>query len=1039
MGTECSASYPKRKLSAQGLQDLSVQKVNINVNSRSSRYRTKRDPPGFAKAFLRHRLFAMLDAMSDQPCIWIVAPGGYGKTCLLRSYVEVGRRPSIWHNLDSGDSDVVTFFADFSDSLEAAGYAPLPRLTPDVQILSRFSCLYFQQLAEKTDSPTLLILDDYHRVAADSGLHEGIAAAIEHLPASIRLVILSRERPPPGFARAQAHLQLGLIGADELALTETEALGMARQVMDEQVPDEAILEARLHVGGWIAGFMVMLAQSDLSSIEPESVTTLFRYFGHEVLNHTPVEIRPFLWQTALFGNFSAEMADRLTGQNGSAGILRRLVNGNYFLQADQSARPVYHYHDLFRDYLLEYGRHKHAAEWKVAARRAANILAEVDEPHAAASLYAEIADWRELARLINRYGGRLLKRGSHRTLAQWLSLMPAELMDQQPWLIYWHGCSRLSTDPKYAREQLRRAFALFVRDGDRHGALLSWAAVCQAYWIAFDDMRPLAGWLNELDTVWSGNESGLPSEIEAQVDLGAFLCLIVVRPDDPALGYWEGRLTRLLADSSNPDLNAMAATLLMFHFVWTVGDRGRAHMLRQMLHTAESSLAVAPMTLVIARSWGDFSYEYGFGGSLPRCLESLHAAKDLADARGIHLYDATLYGGIAYCQLTSGQIDEARQSLDQMEKTLNLERTYDTGFYLWLREWEAWLDGRYTEAMDLGRQENAYADRFGFMHPWPMSHLAAAQISNSLGQRAQALRHLAKIGRWARRTQSRIGTYIRGLALAQFSMESGRRERLRRILQITLPLGQVEGYVGPPFFRPADLTKLCSEALSAGIAKDYISRVIRNRGLPAPQKAESSEHWPWPVKVRVLGEFRLVLDGTPYVRMRKAQQKPLELLEALVALGGVAIPQEKLADMLWPDADGDAAARNFKTTLSRLRKLLGQHDYLVVRGSTLSLNREYCWTDLWRLHELASDINAKIRFAGDPPPVDTLKSLADRLQNAYSQPLLVNGRDAWVPAARNLLHERYLRCIRKLAHSMEYAGTSDLAAALRASAVVVQD
>jgi hypothetical protein len=299
-----------------------------------------------------------------------------------------------------------------------------------------------------------------------------------------------------------------------------------------------------------------------------------------------------------------------------------------------------------------------------------------------------------------------------------------------------------------------------------------------------------------------------------------------------------------------------------------------------------------------------------------------------------------------------------------------------------------------------------------------MSHLAAAQTANSLGQRAQALRHLAEIGRWARRTQSRIGTYIRGLALAQLSMEGGRRERMRRILQITLPLGQVEGYVGPPFFRPADLTKLCAEALSAGIAKNYISRVIRNRGLPAPQNAECSEHWPWPVKVRVLDELRLVLDGSPYVHMKKAQQKPLELLEALVALGGEAIPQEKLADMLWPDADGDAAAGNFKTTLSRLRKLLGQHDYLVVRGSTLSLNREYCWTDLWRLHELASDIDAIARFAGDPPSVETLKSLADRLQNAYSQPLLVNGREGWVPAVRNLLHECYLRCIRKLAHSM---------------------
>jgi len=169
--------------------------------------------------FVRHRLFATLDGMSDQPCTWLAAPGGYGKTYLLQSYVDAGQYSSIWYNLDGGDSDVVTFFADFSEALERSGCGPLLRLTPDVQILARFSRLYFQKLGEQIKAPTILILDDYHRVAADSGLHEVIAGAIDHLPRSIRLVILSREGPPPALSRAQAHHQLGLVGAADLALT----------------------------------------------------------------------------------------------------------------------------------------------------------------------------------------------------------------------------------------------------------------------------------------------------------------------------------------------------------------------------------------------------------------------------------------------------------------------------------------------------------------------------------------------------------------------------------------------------------------------------------------------------------------------------------------------------------------------------------------------------------------------------------------------------------------------------------------------------
>lgn len=977
--------------------------------------------------------------MADHPCTWISAPGGTGKTYLLQSYIETGHRQALWYNLDEGDSDIATFFADLSEVLESVGYGPLLRLFPDVQHLARFSRLYFRQLAEQIEHPTLLILEDYHRVASEAGLHEAIAEAIGSLSASIRLVVLSREAPPPAFARAQSHQKIGVIGNRDLAITEDEAPGLAGAVTGKSIPDDVILKACRRAGGWAAGFVVLLGQSDPSIVAPESKNVLFHYFEYEVLNSTTDELRHFLWQTALFKAFSAEMAQRLTAREHIPTILRQLISGNYFLQASRSPEPLYHYHDLFRDYLLNYGRRKHADDWRDAALRAADILSDNDEPDAAASLYAEFADWENLGMLVNRHGGRLLQRGSHRTLSRWLTLLPNELKDQQPWLVYWDGCSRLATNPKQARECLRQAFTLFARSGERTGALLAWAAVCQACWLAFDDMRPLNDWFRKLEALLPGHEPALPPEIEAQVAIGAFLCLIVTRPNDPALYYWEKRLTRLLESSCNPELNTMAATLLMFHFVWTVGDRGRARMLRDVLRAAESSQTIDPMTLVITGSWGDFSYEYGFGGSLSRCLESLHAARNIAAVRGVHLYDATLYGGMAYCHLTSGQIEEARQALDQMGEALNWERTYDAGFYFWLREWEAWLDGRNTEALDLGRQERAYADRFGLMHPWPMSHLAAAQTMNSLGRRSQALRHLAEIGRWARHTQSRIGIYIRGLALAQFSLESGRRERVRRILRTTLHLGQVEGYAGPPFFRPSDMTKLCAEALSAGIESDYITRVIRNRELPAPKTMEFKERWPWRVKVCLLGEFTLVMDGRPYVSARKAQQKPLELLKVLVALGGEAVPWEQMADMLWPNVEGDLAAINFKTTLSRLRKLLGQHEFLLVREGVLSLNREHCWTDFWRFTELAREIEVAAQPYGNPVLTARTEALAQRLVVAYPRPLLCDGREDWIVPLRRRLHDRYTRCIEKIARLMERSEAHEQAAEIRASALSLDD
>jgi len=45
---------------------------------------------------------------------------------------------------------------------------------------------------------------------------------------------------------------------------------------------------------------------------------------------------------------------------------------------------------------------------------------------------------------------------------------------------------------------------------------------------------------------------------------------------------------------------------------------------------------------------------------------------------------------------------------------------------------------------------------------------------------------------------------------------------------------------------------------------------------------------------------------------------------ALIAMGGRQVPQTRLADLLWPDAEGDAAYRALITTLQRLRRLIGE-------------------------------------------------------------------------------------------------------------------
>ena len=95
--------------------------------------------------------------------------------------------------------------------------------------------------------------------------------------------------------------------------------------------------------------------------------------------------------------------------------------------------------------------------------------------------------------------------------------------------------------------------------------------------------------------------------------------------------------------------------------------------------------------------------------------------------------------------------------------------------------------------------------------------------------------------------------------------------------------------------------------------------------------------WPWRLRIHTFGGLRLVVDGEPLMFSRKVQKRPLALLKALIALGGREVHQEAIEDLLWPEAEGDAARFSFKTTLGRLRRLMGGENVIELKDRKLTL------------------------------------------------------------------------------------------------------
>jgi DNA-binding SARP family transcriptional activator len=211
--------------------------------------------------------------------------------------------------------------------------------------------------------------------------------------------------------------------------------------------------------------------------------------------------------------------------------------------------------------------------------------------------------------------------------------------------------------------------------------------------------------------------------------------------------------------------------------------------------------------------------------------------------------------------------------------------------------------------------------------------------------------------------------------------------------------------------RPDLAARFANLALERGIETAYVRTLIERHRLVAPDDA--GPQWPFRLRVRVLGGFELTRDGEPMRFTGKTQQRPLELLKFVVAMGGKDVDADYLMATLWPDADGAAAKSSFDSALFRLRKLLDVDNAIELTSGKVSLARALVWTDVWA-HDAALDHAS----SEEEPPAHA----ARRLLDAYPGPLLGGEEGPWIAKPRDALRARFVRALMQLGEKLERAG-----------------
>jgi len=179
-------------------------------------------------------------------------------------------------------------------------------------------------------------------------------------------------------------------------------------------------------------------------------------------------------------------------------------------------------------------------------------------------------------------------------------------------------------------------------------------------------------------------------------------------------------------------------------------------------------------------------------------------------------------------------------------------------------------------------------------------------------------------------------------------------------------------------------------------------------------------------EIHVLGRFRLLSGGTP-ITIPSRSRKPRELLQALIAFGGIEVSAGVLIDALWPDSEGDAAYHALESALYRLRQLLGAREAVRMEGGKVSLDRDQFRIDMWEFEE-------ELQRQNDPD-ADGVERIG-RLRRLYQGHFLQHEAEKpWILKARHELRDRLLRAIRDAARECEHARRWEDAANLYRSGI----
>ena len=915
----------------------------------------------------RPRLLTQLAQYGEVPATAVIAPPGYGKTALVSGFVSSMDALSIWYSVDEGDNDPASFFYYLKDAItemtpRRRKVLPVYR-QEDAMNLKLFARDFFSAVYQRLPSPFTIVFDDIHESKSQQ-LADVLAIAIEELPEQCRIFLIGRQALPPGLARLKVNQQIYTLGEDELRFNDEELKQLGEVYGVSTLSAEQCHDIQSMMSGWGAGLSLFLSQREKFQGGPqlrlETKQEIFDYFMNEVIRHLRDDELKVLYSTSYLPEVSTQFAETLTGTPQAGELLDTLYEKNSFIYRVSEDESAYRYHPLFKSFLMKQSERAFdkAALDKVKEKTVA-LLEENGMLVDAGSLISEMKDWPYLAGFIIRHAKNLVDENYIQTLAALLRQLPHEMQESNGWLLYWRAFCRQFIQPPLARDDFISAYKHFSEHKEMLGVCLSLAGIIDTYHYQRDEFAPLDAWIDKIDQLQLFKQKSLPPPIMMKVSISMFSALVHRAPHHHAFDDWITQVNQIPNQVLPPPLFSMRQIDLILHYLWQ-GDFAKAEMSHALLEEQikKSNQPVNRILWHIVHCY----YLWLAKGEAEQALDSANQGLKLSQEHNLHLWDISLLNQGAAAALMAHNDDVASQLLEKATQYITHCGRAHLTLYHSLRAILSSRCGEAVVALQHAKESVRYAEESGS----PFAHAAAnfviAQLYVIDGNTEEAKRHIHLSREIGCRMNSVFHQFQ--VTLLEAKVNINNQQSVIEKIQDALALAKKNNLLPALWVRDEDLIELLTIAMANNIEVATARTFIQKRNLMPQVPPYELADWPWPVRIYTLGKFAIEINGQLLDLPSRTRPKVYALLKALIVCGGDQIREEIISEILWPDAEGDAAHQSFDTTLFRLRKLLKVENALINREGKLSLNKQICWLDIWAMEPLADRLFSLLRDHG---------------------------------------------------------------------------